>query len=138
VQPGPADDPGPVETDLLRTFADRTRTAMSAADPPAKPGKFLALSGGGMYGAYSVGVLSGWTATGTRPAFDVVTGGSTGALVATDAFLGWEYDPVMAKLYTTVTDRDIYRQRRVGAILWSDSAASSEPLRNLIDSQVDD
>ena len=125
VQPGPADDTGPVETDLLRTFADRTRTALSAADPPARPGKFLALSGGGMYGAYSVGVLAGWTAAGTRPTFDVVTGVSTGALVATFAFLGPEYDPVMTRMYTSVTDRDIYRRRRVGAILWSDSVASS-------------
>ncbi|MBN9521063.1 patatin-like phospholipase family protein [bacterium] len=138
VQPGPADDPGPIETELLRSLADRTKTALAAPDPAAKPGKFLALSGGGMYGAYSVGVLTGWTATGTRPQFDVVTGVSTGALVATYAFLGTEYDGTMAKLYTTVTDRDIYRKRPRPAVLFSDAAASSEPLRQLIETQVDD
>ena len=42
----------------------------------------LALAAGGKYVAYSAGVLSGWTATGTRPQFDVVTGVSGGALLA--------------------------------------------------------
>jgi hypothetical protein len=138
VQPGPADDNGPVETELLRSLVDRTKTANAAPDPAAKPGKFLALSGGGMYGAYSVGVLTGWTAAGTRPRFDVVTGVSTGALVATYAFLGTEYDATMAQLYTTVTDRDIYRKRPRPAVLFSDAAASSEPLKRLIETQVDD
>src|SRR5262245_18554935 len=43
---------------------------------------FLALSGGGADGAFGAGVLAGWTAKGTRPEFDVVTGVSTGALTA--------------------------------------------------------
>ena len=34
----------------------------------------LAISGGGSYGAYTAGVLKGWTASGMRPQFDVVTG----------------------------------------------------------------
>src|SRR5437762_13604643 len=46
------------------------------------PRHVLALSSGGLYGAYSVGFLAGWTKTGTRPEFDVVTGVSVGALVA--------------------------------------------------------
>ncbi len=138
VQPGPADDAGPVETELLRSLIDRTKTANSPAEPGAKTGKYLALSGGGMYGAYSVGVLTGWTAAGNRPTFDSVTGVSTGSLVATYAFLGTEYDPQMVKLYTTVSDRDIYRRRPRPAILFSDSAASSEPLKCIIEAQVDD
>jgi predicted acylesterase/phospholipase RssA len=138
VQPGPADESGPVETELLRSLVDRTRSAGAAPDPAAKPGKFLALSGGGMFGAYSVGVLTGWTATGTRPCFDVVTGVSTGSLVASYAFLGTEYDAPMARLYTTVSDKDIYRRRPRLAVLFSDSAASSEPLARLIETQVDD
>ena len=50
--------------------------------------RVLAISGGGSRGAYGAGVLEGWTATGTRPDFEVVTGISTGALMATFAFLG--------------------------------------------------
>lgn len=135
VQPGPADVSAPVEEELLRSFAP---SPVVPAEPAGKPGKFLVLSGGGMYGTYTVGVLSGWTTTGTRPQFDVVTGVSTGALIATYAFLGQQYDATMVRLYTSVTDRDIYRRRPIAAVLWSDSAASSAPLKKLIDAQVDD
>lgn len=138
VQLGPADEDRPAETELLRAFADRTRVANAPGAAAARPGTFLAISGGGMYGAYAVGVLSGWTAAGTRPPFDVVTGVSTGALIATYALLGSEYDPRMVRLYTSITDRDVYRRRPVPAVLWSDSAASSAPLKQLIDAQVDD
>src|SRR5262249_20519263 len=71
----------------------------------------LVLSGGGAYGAYSAGVLAGWTESGTRPNFDVVTGVSTGALVATLAFLGPERDPLLKRFYTTVTDKDVYARK---------------------------
>ena len=138
VQLGPGDDSQALETDLIRSFADKARTANDPAALPVKRSRVLALSGGGMYGAYSVGVLSGWTATGDRPEFDVVTGVSTGALIATYAFLGTEYDRTMVDLYTTINSRDIYR-KRVGAVaLLTDSAASSAPLKKLIDTQVDD
>ena len=49
---------------------------------------FLALSGGGSDGAFGAGILAGWTASGKRPEFDLVTGVSTGALTAPFAFLG--------------------------------------------------
>src|SRR5205085_6314542 len=129
VQLGPGDDyPAVSETDLLRAFAERSRTSNSG-DPPVRGAKYLALSGGGMYGAYTTGVLAGWTATGTRPCFDVVTGVSTGGLIATYAFLGPEYDRPMVELYTSISDRDVYRRRPVPAVLWSDSAADSAPLK---------
>jgi hypothetical protein len=51
----------------------------------------LVLSGGGDWGAFGAGVLQGWSrAHGplAMPAFDVVTGVSTGALIAPFAFLG--------------------------------------------------
>ncbi|WP_420910969.1 patatin-like phospholipase family protein [Sinorhizobium meliloti] len=44
------------------------------------------ISGGGSGGSFSVGVLSAWSAAGTRAHFDVVTGVSTGALIAPFAF----------------------------------------------------
>src|SRR5262245_48964411 len=40
----------------------------------SKPSNVLVLSGGGMNGAYPAGLLKGWTESGTRPRFDVVTG----------------------------------------------------------------
>lgn len=138
VQLTPEDDAAPVETDLLRTLVERTRTANAPDTPPARKAKVLALSGGGMYGAYSVGVLNGWTAAGTRPCFDVVTGVSTGALVATYAFLGPQYDRPMAEVYTAVSDRDIYRKRRPVAGVLSDAFADSTPLKRMIDAQITD
>ncbi|MEJ1117360.1 patatin-like phospholipase family protein [Phyllobacterium sp. CCNWLW109] len=60
----------------------------------------LMISGGGGSGAFGVGVLAGWTATNKRPRFDVVTGVSTGALIAPYAFLGSAYDKTLVHLFT--------------------------------------
>ena len=92
------------------------------------PRNVLVLSGGGMNGAYTAGVLKGWTASGMRPPFDVVTGISTGALVAPYAFLGPAYDAELERLYTSMRRESIFRPR----LLWLDSLASSEPLEQQI------
>lgn len=106
-------------------------------DPTRKPFNILVLSGGGAYGAYTAGVLAGWTENGTRPAFDVVTGISTGALVATLAFLGPERDPELKRFYTTIRDKDIYEKKSDIRALFSDSFRDSDPLAKLIDAVVD-
>jgi predicted acylesterase/phospholipase RssA len=116
------------------------RPLMSADDPdcapPRRPRHVLALSGGGVYGAYSAGFLAGWTCTGTRPEFDVVTGISTGSLIAPFAFLGPEYDARAANLYTRVKAEDLFRIRAWVAIPFKDAVASSAPMRELIESQI--
>ena len=61
----------------------------------------LMISGGGGSGAFGVGVLAGWTETNARPGFDVVTGVSTGALIAPYAFLGSAYDKTLVHLFTS-------------------------------------
>ena len=60
----------------------------------------LAISGGGYDGAYGAGVINGWTATGTRPSFTIVTGVSAGALIAPLAFLGPDYDKELTEAFT--------------------------------------
>ena len=97
----------------------------------------LALSGGGSHGAYGAGVLVGWTDAGTRPEFDVVTGISTGALMATPAFLGPEYDEAL-KVYTKISNKDIYKSRGILAVLTGDSMYDAAPLRKLIAKQIND
>ncbi len=87
----------------------------------------LCLSGGGSYGAYTVGVLHGWTKRGDRPCFDVVTGISTGALIAPFAFLGPKYDAALKQLYTTVESKDIYTVRRFWG-LFDESFADTAPM----------
>ena len=59
---------------------------------PMPPAAYLAISGGGDNGAFGAGLLDGWTKAGTRPTFKLVTGVSTGALIAPFAFLGPAYD----------------------------------------------
>ena len=115
-------------------FAD---AADATASPEQRRLNILALSGGGSHGAFAAGVLNGWTATGERPVFDVVTGVSTGALIAPMAFLGPSYDGRIRELYTNVSSKDIYRKHPKLAMLWSDSAASSEPLARLIAANTD-
>jgi predicted patatin/cPLA2 family phospholipase len=65
------------------------------------PRTYLALSGGGADGAYGAGVLNGWTDAGTRPSFSIVSGVSTGALIAPFAFLGSRYDATLREVYTS-------------------------------------
>src|SRR6202043_655883 len=67
---------------------------------PQKELVFLALSGGGADGAFGAGILNGWTKTSQRPEFTVVSGASTGALMAPFAFLGPAYDGVIKEMYT--------------------------------------
>jgi len=70
----------------------------------------LSLSGGGQNGAFGAGFLVGWRESGQRPQFDEVGGVSSGALLATHAFLGTSADDaVLEELYTTITKDDIYR-----------------------------
>jgi predicted patatin/cPLA2 family phospholipase len=98
---------------------------------------FLALSGGGAKGAFGAGFLNGWTDSGTRPEFKIVTGISTGALIAPLAFLGSEYDDELAEGYTTIRTKDILNvQGLLGfgilPVLFGESYASTEPLQNMI------
>lgn len=96
------------------------------------PKNVLCLSGGGSYGAYTAGFLNGWTATGTRPVFDVVTGISTGALIAPLAFLGPQYDSEIKRFYTEISTRDVYITRFVRGLV-TEALADNKPLVKEVD-----
>lgn len=85
----------------LRRYADEPASAFVQMKLIAGPRNYLALSGGGADGAYGAGLLNGWTAAGTRPSFSIVSGVSTGALIAPFAFLGPQYDPTLREFYTS-------------------------------------
>ena len=93
---------------------------------------YLAISGGGAKGAFGAGLLAGWTASGTRPEFTMVTGISTGALTAPFAFLGPDYDDVLKKVYTTTSTKDILKKRNILFAYFSDSMSDTRPLKKLI------
>lgn len=104
---------------------------------PLPPAYYLAISGGGDNGAFGAGLLNGWTAAGTRPEFKVVTGVSTGALSAPFAFLGSKYDPMLEKVYTTISQPDIFKKRGMLTGFFGDAMADSAPLMRLVQSYVD-
>ena len=99
--------------------------------------RFLTVSGGGSDGAFGAGLLVGWSDAGTRPEFEIVTGVSTGALIAPFAFLGKQYDPVLKEMYTTYTTSDFARKHPVRGLLGGMSLASNKPLAGLIAKYVD-
>ena len=103
-----------------------------------RPHSYLAISGGGSDGAFGAGLLNGWTEHGTRPEFQIVTGISTGALMAPFAFLGPEYDPVLRVMYTHYATRDLIATRSVLDIVRGDAAVDTGPLRRLIAAYISD
>ena len=98
---------------------------------PLPPVYYLAISGGGDKGAITAGLLNGWTAAGTRPEFKLVTGISTGALIAPFAFLGEKYDPTLKEVYTNTSPKDVLERRSLIKGLFSDAMADNAPLWEL-------
>jgi hypothetical protein len=99
---------------------------------------YLIISGGGSHGAFGAGLLVGWTAEGSRPEFEIVTGISTGALIAPFAFLGTAYDPALRQIYTGYSTADLIERRSLLAIVRGDAAVSTAPLRRLIAEFIDE
>jgi predicted acylesterase/phospholipase RssA len=113
----------------------RLDTCFSRAQPSPS---ILLLSGGGSHGAWGAGVLNGWSQA-ARPTFHIVTGISTGALQATFAFLGGEqYDAQLRQAYTTVRNRDVYRNRFVLTLPFANSLRTTKPLRRMIEQHLTD
>jgi predicted acylesterase/phospholipase RssA len=120
-----------------RRLHEREIRYFSSLGRPVPPESLLAISGGGDNGAFGAGVLVGWSESRTRPSFKIVTGISTGALIAPLAFVGPEHDPLLADMYTTIDQPDIFEKRPVLAGLVSDALADSKPLRGQIARFVD-
>lgn len=103
---------------------------------PLPPVSFLALSGGGDDGAFGAGLLCGWTVAGNRPEFKLVTGVSTGALIAPFAFLGPKYDVQLKKLFTNSSQKDIVETRNLLAAVFDDALADNKPLWRLLEKEI--
>lgn len=126
--PGPAAKPAGYAAREAFTAADlaqarpegsRTRVRLPGDDPAAfqavlrdaaMAGRepWLVLSSGGENGAFAAGLLTGWSEAGTRPDFGVVTGVSTGALIAPFAFVGRSGNPALENAYTTTSAADVF------------------------------
>jgi len=130
-----ADASPPEIEDWLKLPKEELKQSSPAAF--AKPHTYLAISGGGQNGAFGAGLLYGWTEAGTRPEFTMVTGVSTGALIAPFAFLGSEYDSVIKEIYTTHSTEDLLSIRSFLKILRLDAATDSSQLRDKLVQYID-
>jgi patatin-like phospholipase len=106
--------------------------AMSRESDPRSAVSYLALSGGSDNGAFGAGILTGWTELGTRPSFKLVTGISTGSLIAPFAFLGPAYDPQLRAVYTEISPKDVFEARGLLSAVFHDALTSTDPLFLLI------
>lgn len=113
----------------VRFWADSEAEYLRALPP--KRGPWLILSTGGEDGAFGAGLLGGWSKTGKRPEFEMVTGVSTGALIAAYAFLGPAYDEQLRDAYTTISAIDIFEIGGKG-----ESFLDTWPLYGLIEKRV--
>ncbi|MBS0198151.1 MAG: patatin-like phospholipase family protein [Planctomycetes bacterium] len=112
--------------------------AMAGETGPLPTANYLAISGGGANGAYGAGVLCGWSATGKRPQFKLVTGISTGALTAPFAFLGPAYDAKLKLVYTTISTKDVATERGMLAAFYNDALLDTKPLAKVVDKYIDE
>jgi hypothetical protein len=131
-----ADSPPPQVQDWFKL--SKAQLLMRYPETYGQAHNYLAISGGGQRGAFGAGLLCGWTAAGTRPEFTMVTGVSTGALIAPFAFLGPEYDPVIREIYTNYSTKDIVTPRSSLGALFGESATDSTPLKEKIAIYMDE
>ena len=122
-----ADDPATIGT------ARRAVESRVALTQPT----VLALSGGGANGAFGAGLLSGWSARGTRPQFTFVTGASAGALIAPFAFLGSAYDETLRGVFTNGEMANLLQPDGLAG-LFGTGIFKTAPLRELIARHVDE
>jgi predicted acylesterase/phospholipase RssA len=116
---------------------ERRHLASTGHKGPLPPAVYLAVSGGGDAGAFGAGLLNGWTKAGNRPQFKLVTGISTGALIAPFAFLGPKYDARLKDFYTNIGPADIVEHRSLWAAVTNDALADNRPLWNRVAKEVD-
>jgi len=126
-------DPAPLAREGVAALQrERDYLARTGHTGPLPPAYFLAISGGSDNGAFGAGLLNGWSAAGGRPQFKIVTGVSTGALIAPLAFLGPDYDGELKEAFTTISKKDIYEERGLLAALFDDGLVDSRPLLGLV------
>lgn len=141
--PADASPPGfaiPIRTDaldrnfLIKQLPKTTRAIKAMSDGSVD---ILALSGGGAGGAYGAGILVGLTAANQRPIYEIVTGVSTGALIAPFAFLGPEWDSKLTEAYGGAATDKLLVSRGIG-MLFGSSVFEGGPLQELVERFVDD
>lgn len=125
---------------LVASWSKRQREAHKSEIAAGKPIRevSLALSGGGPDGAFGAGLLNGWTARGDRPEFTIVTGISTGAIIAVFAFLGPDYDDELTEVYTTYQTNQLLTRTILAGLTGGTALTDTGGYRRLIEHYIDD
>lgn len=100
---------------------------------------YLALSGGAYDGAFGAGFLTGWSDAGTRPDFAIVSGVSTGALIAPLVFIGPKYDDDIEQMFTTLDSQQVFLSSFWGAVsglVRGASLTDNTPLKKRIEEKM--
>jgi hypothetical protein len=127
-----------MERDLVASFTQESPEEFPIERDGTVRYAHLAISGGGSNGAFGAGFLKGWTETGRRPIFKIVTGVSTGALMAPFAYVGPPYDEPLRELYTTTESLQVFAPLSIlQQLLFGESLADTGPLATLIGRHVD-
>lgn len=131
---------------LAQRFLDRlewrhARIKSEGGDGPVVINALL-LSSGGQFGAFGVGVLDGWGRVGqselSRPTFDIVTGVSTGAMIAPFAMSGTDYSiGRITALYKQADDSLAVLRGLLFFLPWRESFFDNRSLRERIEAEMD-
>ncbi len=119
----------------VRFYADTNVSvfdSIAARAPASKPVTYLALSGGGADGAFGAGLLKGLSETNRRPEFTVVSGVSTGALMAPFVFLGPRYDDTVHELYNGDLGASLIKNVNIVNGLFGNALVENDRLGHLV------
>jgi len=125
-----------VRRSLVDSFKDEGKTDYLVDGIKTYP--VLIIGGGVSNTAYGVGLLEGWSKEGTRPVFKIVTGYSSGSMIAIATFAGKDYEGRIADLFTSISSKDVLKPRSMFSVLFGDSVNSSAPLAKKINNIVDE
>ena len=133
----------PMGARSIRFWADAPESVVQDAARRAvvqkgQPFTYLALSGGGGGGAFGAGVLNGWTQSGTRPEFTVVSGVSVGAMIAPFAFLGPSYDEKLRQICTSGEAQSLIDHTSPLGAIFGGGLIESGRMREIVERYVDD
>ena len=101
------------------------------------PFDILTLTGGGSRGAFGTGLLIGWTDKGDIPDFDIVTGISTGAVMAPFIFLGGDELKEVQRFYTKMHTKDVFEREPWHNFFSGGYIMNADPLRALFKENFD-
>ena len=125
----------------MKLEQDEYEAARAAGQNPPEPiFNVLVISGGGDWGAFGAGVLKGWGSVEgdlARPRFDIVTGVSTGALIAPFAFLGSDEDyEQICELYRNPKQDWVQLKDWFFFLPWRESFTNTKGLRRDVEEHL--